>query len=158
MDAFAKLSRQTDAHLVLLGNGPYREEIIRIKEQSEFGERVHVLPYQENSLPYIRNANVLVLPSRHEGLPNVIIEALACGTQVVATNCLSGPSEILAGGRFGQLVPVGDPDALSDALLRSLNGEFFIDPEELRQRGLSFSAVRAADQYLSVLMSRGRDK
>ena len=152
--AFGEVSRKSNAHLVVMGSGPYKSVLKEIKEKNGFGHRIHVYDYQKNPLPYIRGASVLVLPSRHEGLANVIIEALACGTQVVATDCPAGPSEILEGGKFGQLVPVGDSSALSDAILRSLNQEFWVDPEKLQQRGLSFSSKRAANQYLSVLTGR----
>ena len=150
LDAYATLASRTDAHLVIMGGGPCEKNVEKEKKRNH-GHKIHLLPYQENPLPWIRNADVLVLPSRHEGLANVIIEALACGTQVVASDCPSGPAEILGEGRFGQLVPVGNSKALADALLRSLKGEFWVDPEELIARGSTFSAQRAAEEYISVL-------
>jgi glycosyltransferase involved in cell wall biosynthesis len=74
-----------------------------------------------DALPYIGAADVLVLSSRREGLPTVVIEALAARTPVVATDCPSGPREILDGGRLGHLVPVGDAEALAAAMVDALS-------------------------------------
>jgi glycosyltransferase involved in cell wall biosynthesis len=66
-----------------------------------------------NPYPYMARASVFVLSSRWEGLPGSLIEALFCGAPLIATDCPSGPREILANGKFGELIPVGDPDALA---------------------------------------------
>jgi glycosyltransferase involved in cell wall biosynthesis len=102
-------------------------------------------------LPWIRKANALVLPSRHEGLGNVIIEGLACGTQIVATDCPSGPAEILENGNFGQLVPVEDPFKLSDALFEVLNEETKILKKNLVSRSNFFKSGRSAMMYENIL-------
>jgi glycosyltransferase involved in cell wall biosynthesis len=92
---------------------------------------------------------VFVLSSAWEGFANVVAEALACGAQVVSTDCRSGPEEILANGQYGQLVPVGDDVALADAILKALDHPL---PEDfLRQRGRSFTAATAARQYLDAV-------
>ena len=72
--------------------------------------------FQSDPIPFYKTANLFVLSSDYEGLPLVIIEALACGTPVVSTDCHSGPAEILVNGRYGRLVPVGDVNALSKAI------------------------------------------
>jgi glycosyltransferase involved in cell wall biosynthesis len=87
-----------------------------------------------------------------EGLPTVLIEALAVGTPVVATDCPHGPREVLDGGRYGPLVPVGDDAALAGAILARLAAPR--DAARLRARGAEYSAARAADQYLR-LIARG---
>jgi hypothetical protein len=90
-----------------------------------------------------------VLSSRYEGLGNVLIEALACGTPVVSTDCPSGPAEVLDNGRFGPLVPVGDVAALARAIEGVLD-----DPpaaQSLRARARSFTVERAVDRYLGLL-------
>lgn len=83
-------------------------------------ERVDVVGFQANPYPWFAGADLLVLCSDHEGLPNVLIEALACGTRVLSTDCPSGPREILRGGLGRQLVPCGDVDALTAGLQRTL--------------------------------------
>ena len=92
---------------------------------------------------------MFVLSSRYEGLGNVLIEALACGTPVVSTACPSGPAEVLDDGRFGPLVPVGDVAALARAIEDVLD-----DPpaaERLRARAGLFTVERAVDHYLRLL-------
>jgi glycosyltransferase involved in cell wall biosynthesis len=98
-------------------------------------------------------ASVFVLSSLYEGLPGVLIQALACGCPVVSTDCPSGPREILDQGRFGPLVPVGDDAALARAIEEVLD-----DPppaERLRARAGLFSIERSVDQYLRLLFAAG---
>ncbi|OGO09746.1 MAG: hypothetical protein A2Z66_13810 [Chloroflexi bacterium RBG_13_66_10] len=95
------------------------------------------------------------MASRYEGFGVVLLEALACGAPVVATDCPSGPGEILAGGRYGMLTPVGDPPALAAAMARLLSdGDL---ARRLRAEGpgraAEFSIERTADQFLEVLRS-----
>jgi glycosyltransferase involved in cell wall biosynthesis len=95
------------------------------------------------------NADVFVLSSRYEGQPNVLIEALACGAHVVATDCPSGPNDVLAGGQYGRLVPVGDIPAMASAIAETLESPG--DREQSRSRGLEFSIERSAALYLDAL-------
>lgn len=150
-DAFQRMADTTNAHLVLLGDGPLRRDLIAVAKAVGLAERIHLVGFHSNPLPWIREADVMALPSRHEGLANVLIEALACGTQIVASDCPSGSAEILDSGRYGQLVPVGDVHALAGALLRSLSGEFLVPRVLLTERAQAFTSVRAARAYLDRL-------
>jgi glycosyltransferase involved in cell wall biosynthesis len=94
------------------------------------------------------------MSSDYEGLGNVLIEALACGCPVVSTDCPSGPSEILENGRYGELVPVNDSEALSAAMLRTLTAP--LPKSELRRRGAEFSLERSAKDYLGLLLGDPR--
>jgi len=151
LKAFKLIIHKTEAHLVLLGEGPLEPFIRTEAKAAGLESRVHLVGFQPNPLPWIRHADVLVLPSRHEGLGNVLIEALFCGTQIVSTNCPSGPSEILENGKYGQLVPVGDTEALCIALSRSLRRDFFIAPTALQKRAKCFSSEHAASSYIAIL-------
>ncbi len=93
-------------------------------------------------------ARVAVCASIYEGLCNALIEALACGTPVVSTNCPYGPFEILQGGRFGVLTPVGDAQALAKAIADALIDE--PDRAALRARGFDYTSQRAADRFLEI--------
>lgn len=93
----------------------------------------------------------LSLSSRWEGLPTVLVEAMACGCPVVATNCPSGPDEILEGGRYGPLVPVAEPQALADAILKMLAEP--TDSDLLRHRAADFTYERAINAYTNLMLS-----
>lgn len=151
ISAFAQMINDTNAHLVLMGEGPLKPDISERIRKMSLSQRVHLVGYQSNPLPWMREADVFVLPSRHEGLSNVIIEAMASGTQIVATDCPSGPAEILEDGKYGQLVPVENIEALSRALLKSLNSEFRVPTQKLENRSILFTSSRAAELYKYVL-------
>jgi glycosyltransferase involved in cell wall biosynthesis len=101
---------------------------------------------------YYQHADLHVLSSTGEGLPTVIIEALAAGTPVVSTDCPSGPREILSDGKFGSLVPVGDATALAAAMADSLAVTH--DKAALKLRAQDFSIDKAVDQYLALLFPK----
>lgn len=132
--------------LTILGEGPERknltDQIIRLKL-----EKVIFMPgFQIDPYPWFFSANLFVLSSRWEGFGNVIVEALEAGLPVVSTNCLSGPSEILRDGEFGELVSIEDPQDLSDAIARSLAREH--DKQDLILRAKDFSIPKISMQYL----------
>ena len=113
-------------------------------------DAVHFAGFQANPFAYLLHADLFVLASHYEGLGNVITEALACGVPVVATDCKSGPRELLADGKYGILSPVGDPPALAAAMKESLSMSH--DHDALKTYAASFSAQEAADKYLSLVM------
>lgn len=96
-------------------------------------------------------ASLFVLSSAWEGLPGVLIEAMAAGCPVISTDCPSGPAEILENGKYGQLVPVGNYEALAKAIIANLKSP--LEPERLRARASEFSVDKAVDKYLQVLSS-----
>ena len=93
----------------------------------------------------------MVHSSRYEGFPNVLVQAMACGTPVVSTDCEHGPREILEGGKWGRLVPVGDAEAMAEAIMETLRDP--ISPELLVSRAGAYSADAAIDRYMQVLAS-----
>ncbi|UQN09749.1 glycosyltransferase [Deinococcus sp. QL22] len=119
--AHAHLLRQGVAHdLVIAGEGEERSALERLIEELGVQDSVHLPGYLPNPYPLLGHASVFALSSRYEGLGGVIVEAMACGTPVVATDCPSGPGELLEGGWNGLLVPVDDAIALAGALGRML--------------------------------------
>lgn len=119
--AFARIRERTRAKLVILGEGDDRPRIEAEIERLGLHDEVALPGFIANPFPYMRRAQVFVLASVYEGLPNVLVQALALGTPVVATNCRSGPAEILEYGRWGRLVSVGSVPELAEAIETSLS-------------------------------------
>lgn len=151
--AFAVVKQSRPARLVILGEGPERAALRDLIDRLDLVPDVDMPGFDANPYAYMARAAVFVLSSAWEGLPTVLIEAMACGTPVVATDCRSGPAEILVGGRFGELVPVADPPALAAAILRTL--ERPPSPQALRVRAGDFSIERAVDRYADLALGSG---
>ncbi len=105
-----------EVRLLVLGEGEDRAALTELAASLGVADRVDLHGFVANPYPYFARAEVIVMSSRWEGLPTVLLEALPFPARIVSTDCPSGPHEILAGGRFGRLVPVGDPEALARAL------------------------------------------
>lgn len=146
--AFALIERP-DARLMIVGDGTEREALLLLARELCVSERVVFVGFQSDPTPFYMTADLFVLSSNYEGFGNVIVEALACGTPVVSTDCPSGPGEILGGGRHGKLVPVGDASALALAIKGSLDSEH--DQDALVRRAGCFAPQRAARKYLELL-------
>jgi glycosyltransferase involved in cell wall biosynthesis len=154
--AFARLRRQRLVRLVILGAGKNdvttenaRAALVQLAAAHGVSDDVALPGFTSNPFAFMARAAVFVLSSRYEGLPTVLIEALACGCPVVSTDCPGGSHEILENGRFGELVPVGDESAMAEAILRALDHP--PDRERLIMRGRTFNVAAAADAYLSAL-------
>ena len=149
--AFARLRAERPAKLVLIGDGSQRERLESLAARLGVDRDVDFLGFVDDPSPYMKRASVFILPSRIEGAPNVLIEALACGTPVVSTDCGSGTREILAEGGYGPLVPVGDDRAMAEAVGRILD-----DPpasDRLRQAVSEYALEKSADRYGALLRS-----
>lgn len=147
--AFAFMRARRPARLVILGEGEYRQHLQNLAVELGIHEDVAMPGFKSNPFQYMARSAVFVLSSAWEGFGNVLVEALACGTQVVSTDCESGPAEILAGGMFGRLVPTGDPSSLAAALEAALDVP--ISPALLRERANDFSINAIVPQYLGLL-------
>jgi glycosyltransferase involved in cell wall biosynthesis len=119
--AFAELRSRREARLIILGEGTERSSLESLLQGLGVAADARLPGRIPNPYNYMAKAAVFVLSSAWEGMPGVLIQALGCGARVVATDCESGPRELLAGGEFGQLVPVGDSAALAGAIATSLD-------------------------------------
>jgi glycosyltransferase involved in cell wall biosynthesis len=119
--AFADVRESMAVRLMILGDGPDRPDFLSLVKKLDLDDEISMPGFVQNPYPYLVNASLFVLSSQWEGLPTVLVEALYCGTPIVATDCQSGPVEILAGGKYGKLVPVGDQKSLSEAIISMLN-------------------------------------
>lgn len=146
--AFAKVRRSQPCRLMILGWGPDLPELEALIQELELESEVELPGYTQNPYAYMARSAVFALSSAWEGLPTVLIEAMALGTPVVSTDCESGPAEILAGGKYGALAPVGDSDALANGILEVLAGQpKLVDESWLKQ----FELETATQKYLSAL-------
>ncbi len=147
--AFARVVQARRARLLILGDGRERDGLTALARRLRIAEVVDMPGFQRNPYAYMARAHVFVLSSRSEGMPNVLVEAMACGTPVVSTDCPHGPREVLADGKWGKLVPVGDSEAMAAAILQTLDE--VPDRESLGARARCFSLERAVDAYERVL-------
>ncbi|ROR03092.1 glycosyltransferase [Desulfosoma caldarium] len=147
--AFAALSRHTDSRLVILGKGKKRRALEKLAHDLGIADRVWFPGFVDNPYAYMAKARLFVLSSTCEGLPVVLMEALALGTPVVSTDCPSGPREILDHGRYGPLVPVKSPVQLAQAMARVLAHP--PSKETLMGAVARYHIQSATDAYLQLL-------
>jgi glycosyltransferase involved in cell wall biosynthesis len=147
--AFAQVHSRRPSRLLIIGEGEQRDSLSDLARELGVSACVDLAGFKPNPLPFMRKARLLVSSSRWEGFGNVLVEALCCGTPVVSTDCPHGPRELLADGRFGRLVPVGDATALADAILDALNNRPCT--RDLQERGRHFSIEASGDRYLQVM-------
>ncbi len=150
--AFARVLERRPARLLILGEGPERPSLEALVPELGLEGSVDLAGRVLNPYPYMRRAGVFVLSSRWEGLPSVLIEALYCGVPIVATDCPSGPVEILEGGEHGRLVPVGDPEALAEGIAAALDGHV---PRPAPASWEPYEQETVVERYLDVLVGAG---
>ncbi|MCL1475706.1 glycosyltransferase [Argonema antarcticum] len=146
--AFAKVRQVRQVRLMMLGSGREQKQLEALVHELNINDDVAWIGFVKNPFAYMKQAAVFVLSSAWEGLPTVIIEAMAVGIPVVSTNCESGPAEILDNGKYGDLVPVGDSELMAEAILRVLSGNCkSVDSAWLEQ----FTGSTAIQKYLDTL-------
>ncbi len=148
LQAFAEFRKSREGKLLILGEGALRAQLEDQIEELGIGDDVEMPGFCQNPYGYLSKATALVLSSEWEGLPTVLIEALACGCPVVSTDCPMGPDEILEGGKYGPLVPMKDPVALAKAMIEITDNP--PNRDLLRERGAWYSYKRSVDRYLKV--------
>ncbi len=165
--AFQKIEKHhSNTELIFIGDGDLRSSLEQLSTELKIQDKVHFLGYQQNPFAYISRSDILVLTSEWEGLPNILIEAMACGTALISSDCISGPREIIHPesdlsrqlknqieyGDYGLLYPVGAIDLLAKAL------QLLLEDDTLRQefikegfeRVKDFDQVKIAEQYLRL--------
>jgi len=147
--AFQLVRDKLDIKLVIIGDGHQKSMIIELINELGLSDNVIMPGFVPNPEDYIKNASLYILSSKWEGFGNVIVEALGVGTPVVATDCPSGPSEILENGKYGKLVPVGNIEKMAYSIIEELNSK--VDTEFLIERAKDFSVSKIADEYLNLI-------
>jgi glycosyltransferase involved in cell wall biosynthesis len=150
--AFRSVRNKVKAHLYIVGEGSLRSELEALRKNLNLEQDVTLNGAVANPETFYRSADLMVLSSVQEGLPTVLIEALSYGLPIVSTDCRSGPREILSNGEFGQLVPPGNSELLSEAILHTLNSA--VDSDKQRRRAHSFGIDISTDKYIQLLFPR----
>ena len=156
LNAYKKInSFHPDLKLILVGDGLDKEQIEAMIKDLDLSESVILAGWQENVYAFMARAKALVLCSRYEGWPNVLVEAMACGCPVIATDCQTGPREILSNSEYGLLVPVDDLEALTHSMQKLLTDEsrrvYF--QEQGRKRAQDFDLEQIGPKYVRLLQS-----
>jgi len=147
--AMDRLGPSIQARLVIFGDGPLKAELQELIDGLHLSTKVRLFGYVENPLKYFSRADVFVLSSHVEGLPNVLVEAMMCGCTPVATDCPTGPREVLQDGKYGYLVPVADPAALASGIEQALNSPI---PKDLLSEAIRpFSEHAVIQRHFEVL-------
>jgi GalNAc-alpha-(1->4)-GalNAc-alpha-(1->3)-diNAcBac-PP-undecaprenol alpha-1,4-N-acetyl-D-galactosaminyltransferase len=130
-----------------VGSGPDESEIAAWVEAQHFKDKIELVGDQPDPRPWLYRADLFVLASRREGLPNALLEAMACGLCVLASNCPTGPAELIESGVNGWLVPVNDVDALAMAMGRLLG-----DPALRNRLGQAAVALARSRHSLDAML------
>ena len=147
--AFARVRQSRPAKLIILGDGEERQNLQELAAQLGVIQDVWMPGFVINPFAHMKRASVYVLSSKWEGLPNTLIQAMACGTPVIATRCPSGPDEILEEGKWGALVPIGDVDRMASEINAVLDGNTRVPPPEILLR---YDVSHVTQQYLNVML------
>ncbi len=140
-----------DAQLLLIGDGVMKEQLQARAKKLGIEHRVRFLGKRKNPYKYLARSDVFLLTSKSEGFPNVLVEAMAVGLPVIATDCPSGPAEILGNGKFGMLVALDESEALIEAMRK-----LYVD-ESLRQNYSTIAKIRAQDFSKDTIIHRWED-
>jgi glycosyltransferase involved in cell wall biosynthesis len=141
--------KDRSAKLMILGEGPLRGDLDRLAVQLGVGDRVILPGFTVDPWPYLASADLFVLSSDYEGFPLVLAEAMHAGLKVVSTDCVSGPAEMLDGGRYGRLVRCGDADELAAAIDAALMEP--ADRKKMRDRAIAMAGPAMTSRYSELL-------
>jgi glycosyltransferase involved in cell wall biosynthesis len=146
--AFAQVRAGRPARLLILGEGSERARLTSLVASLGWSEDVAMPGFVANPAAYMARSAVFAMSSNWEGMPVAQMEALTLGTPVVSTDCPSGPAEILAGGAYGEMVPMDDSEALAGAIERVFEGARKVIPPEALAR---FDADAITERYLELM-------
>ena len=147
--AFAQVMKSRPTRLVILGEGRERGALVALARELGVAESVDLPGFVANPFAWMARARVFAVSSIYEGLSMVLVEAMACGTPVVSTDCPHGPREVLEDGRWGRLVPVGAAGALAAAILETLRDP--VPSDRLVSRSRAFSVEGCIDRHMELM-------
>lgn len=154
--AIAQIRQQMPVRLMILGDGEQRTSLEALIDETGLSSEVALPGFVSNPYAFMSKAAACVMSSVLEGLPTVLIESLAVGTPVISTDCPSGPAEILDHGKYGSLVPIGDSEALAQAIIATLTRA--TNTELLQQRARDFSLDAVVDSYIDLITNKSSNR
>lgn len=146
--AFALLRQDRTAKLIVVGEGEDRTRLETLASELAIAADVEFVGFKQNPFAWMAASDLYVLSSAWEGLPGALLQAMACGARIVSTDCRTGPDEILENGRWGRLVPVGDPGAMAAAMNAALDD---VSSPDVRTRAEAFRPEYAIAAYAGIL-------
>ena len=149
--AFSLVRKNCQARLIILGEGEERSALESLIREFDLEQDIRMPGFLPNPYPYMAQAAAFVLSSRWEGLPTVLVEAMALGAPIISTDCPSGPREILMGGKYGLLVPVDDPFTLATGIETTLTADL---PRPSNDSWKSYELECVVDQYINILLGK----
>lgn len=154
INAFALVERKISSRLLILGIGPLENELKKLSKDLGVNNKISFLGFKKNPYKYIFQSDLFVLSSKWEGFGHVIVEAMACGTPVISTDCKSGPREIIGDNEYGLLSPVGDCEELASNMIKLLANEALSNTYSRKglERATNFKADRIAIEYQNLFL------
>jgi len=149
LDIFKKLVLEIDLNLIIIGEGDLKNNIIQRVNDLKLSDRIDILPNQENYPAFIAASDLFVVNSFYEGLNNMIVESLACGTPVVSTDCPVGPREVLCNGKYGKLSPLLQFDEMQEMILSELQNSTISKPL-MKARSMDYTVSKASQNYIKL--------
>ena len=149
IQAFSQVHNKMPCRLLILGKGRQGPKLRSLATELGINDDFCLPGFVDNPYPYIAKSNLFALSSLWEGSPNALIEALALGIPAVATDCKSGPREILRDGRYGKLVPIKDSTALAEAIVETLQNP--LDVDIIKSAAEPYRIEMSTDGYLSAM-------
>jgi len=155
LQGFAKLRETHEARLVLLGDGTIREDLEEQVQALDLADTVWFAGFVDNPFRYMKRSSMLVLTSLREGVPGVVVQAMACGLPVIGTDSPGGTGELVQNEHTGLLIPMSDPEALAHAMRRLVDDPAFAGRlvEEARSSIDRFEVDPALEGYERSLLS-----
>jgi glycosyltransferase involved in cell wall biosynthesis len=154
LKAFALVRQKIDAKLIIIGEGPERESLLKLISESGLTEDVSLAGFSENPWSNIAKADLFVMSSLDEAFCLALVEAMACGVPVISTDAIGGgPRSILEDGKYGNLVPINDPEALATAIYKALTSKEWRSQliTASHRQSEAFKPEAIAQQWLSFL-------
>ena len=155
INSFAVAQKQRDMNLVIVGEGEERNNLTLLIKKLKLEDKVYLIGHRDNVYDYYRNSDIFVLSSFYEGMPNALIEAIACKCLAISTNIKTGPKEILLNGDGGDLVELNNVEELSKKILENLDNKSKAIDKNLNAFNYlnRFSVEKTIESYLSIIES-----